>query len=37
MLELMLLLTVIGTLTSIGMNILQSRLNQWDDSRRFRG
>jgi hypothetical protein len=36
-LELMLFLTVVGILTTVGMRVVQSQLGEWDDIRRFKG
>jgi len=33
----MLVVTLIGVLTTLGMTRLQSRLEPWDNSRQFRG
>jgi ABC-type nitrate/sulfonate/bicarbonate transport system permease component len=37
MLVTMLAVTLVGVLTTLGMTLLQSRLEPWDDSRHFRG
>jgi ABC-type nitrate/sulfonate/bicarbonate transport system permease component len=37
MLVTMLVVTMIGVLTTLGMTLLQSRLEPWDDSRHFTG
>jgi ABC-type nitrate/sulfonate/bicarbonate transport system permease component len=37
MLVMVLVVTVIGVLTTLGMRRLQARLEPWDDSRHFRG
>lgn len=37
MLLTMLAVTLLGVLTTLGMTLLQSRLEPWDDSRHFTG
>jgi ABC-type nitrate/sulfonate/bicarbonate transport system permease component len=37
MVVIMLVVTLVGVLTTLGMTRLQSRLEPWDDSRHFRG
>ena len=37
MVVIMLVVTLVGVLTTLGMTRLQSRLDPWDDSRHFRG